>query len=149
VPGIERPDIAALKSLVNMSPVFAILFDRDLNVIENSPSHKAQMQLQYGLDVVGQNWLNYMPLIFLQEIDRRGGWDQMMRQGFSSVTSDYIRQAGERGNSSEHCGRVQQTSLRLSDGEIVHLSLTTTISKAQAVLKPPQLIFLDEVMTDE
>jgi hypothetical protein len=73
----------------------------------------------------------------------------MMRQGFSSVTSDYIRQAGERGNSSEHCGRVQQTSLRLSDGEIVHLSLTTTIRKAEAVLQPPQLIFLDEVMTDE
>jgi transcriptional regulator with XRE-family HTH domain len=147
VPLIKNPTYQGLVQLVETSPNFALLFDRDLIVLANSPSHKEHMLKQYGVDVVGSDWRRYCPALFQDIIDKHGGRHRMLADGFSSLSADFFRPAGERGGSISYSGRGTHTSLRILPDTVIDLSVSVALPPEQ-VTNSVRVTYLDEIITD-
>jgi transcriptional regulator with XRE-family HTH domain len=132
-----------LKSLLDLTSDFIMLFDQDLTVVAQSKSHQAHMALQYGHgDMVGKDWRRYMPATFDKFLADLGGPRGMVTNGFVSIRSGFLRQAGEKGGAIASAGLSDHTLLRLPEG-IAHISVTRIMRPEGFTVDPPLLTFLD------
>jgi transcriptional regulator with XRE-family HTH domain len=147
VPVLQRPEVAALTSLVTSSGEGMMLLDERLNVLAASARDRAWFQSQIGRDPVGLSLEPFLPVAIRDLLGQYGGWEKAVQAGLASFATDFAMQRREIGNSSDFVGRMQHTILRMGDGVRLHLSRSRTLEASQA-LSAPELTFVDEIMTE-
>ncbi len=134
---------AQLKTLLEMSSDFIMLFDQDLHVVAQSTSHALHMHRQYGMaSMVGQDWRRYMPAAFDATVADMGGPRGMIKNGFVSIRASFVRQAGEKGGAVTSGGLSDHSLLRL-DGGVAHISITKSLHPDDVAPEPAVITFLE------
>jgi transcriptional regulator with XRE-family HTH domain len=134
---------AQLRTLLEMSSDFIMLFDENLHVVAQSASHARHMYRQYGMaSMVGQDWRRYMPAAFDAYVTDMGGPRGMVSNGFVSIRASFVRQPGEKGGAAASAGVSDHTLLRLADG-VAHISITKSLHPEDVSAEPATITFLE------
>ena len=148
VPIIQTPVGSVLRDLVERSADGITLLDDDLKVLAQSARDIRWTVKHYGRDLRGEVFMPYLPSFFEELAAPFGGWHGTVRAGLASLTCDFRMPVADAGNAADYSGRLQYTVLRLADGVRVHLCVASKLQSPD-ILHPPQLTFVDEIMSSE
>ncbi|NOU05523.1 MAG: hypothetical protein HOO99_05005 [Hyphomicrobiaceae bacterium] len=133
--------LEGLFSIIRHSEGYMMLLDDELVVLENSPLHKKRMMDLFGIDIVGQDWHNYMTPEALSWVQSEGGIQRMIEQGFVHSSVPYRRKLTTQHGEVEYAGMSHQASVWVGNGAHVCVMTFTNLKPGEELPDRPSIFY--------